>query len=103
MSASDHLSAQQFDTFYHRTDPDTAEKVIKEGKLRPGSHESNVFLSNQLHGEGSHFGKSVIEVQVPKKAARTDYSDGTDEGEQWWGVSPRDVKVVRAWSETTPK
>lgn len=97
-----NLSAQQFDTFYHRTDPDSAEKILKEGKLKPHPAEEHVFVSNILHGRARAFGKSVIEVQVPKKATRTDYSDNAGVGENWWAVNPRDVKVVRGWSETSP-
>lgn len=98
-----NLNPIQFDTFYHRTDPDTAEKILKEGKLRPDSHENHVFVSNILHGRARAFGKSVIEVQVPKKAAKTDYSDNAGVGENWWAVHPRDVKVVRGWSETAKR
>lgn len=98
-----NLSQQQFETFYHRTSPDIAERILKEGKLRPDSHEDAVFVSNQLHGKAKAFGRSVIEVQVPKRATRTDYSHNAAEGEKWWAMNPRDVKVVRGWSETTPK
>ena len=91
------LSNQQFNTFYHRTDPDTAEKILKSGKLKPSSAEHQVFVSDILKGRARAFGKSVIEVQIPKKAAKTDYS--SDYGEKWYGVSPRDVKVVRGWTD----
>jgi hypothetical protein len=98
-----NLNPQQFDTFYHRTSPDVAERILKEGRLRPDSHEDAVFVSNQLQGKAKAFGKSVIEVQVPKRANRTDYSHNAAKGEKWWGISPRDVKVVRGWSEIGKK
>lgn len=97
-----NLNPQQFDTFYHRTDPKSAEKILTEGKLKPGSHETHVFVSTHLHGSAKDFGKSVIEVQVPKKATRTDYSEDVAEGESWFAIRPRDAKVVRGWSEVSP-
>jgi hypothetical protein len=90
---------RQFDTFYHRTDSASAEKILKEGRLKPHPAEHQVFVANVLTGRAKAFGKSVIEVQVPKKAARTDYSDNASYGENWYGISPKDAKVVRGWSE----
>lgn len=98
-----HLNPQQFETFYHRTDPNSAEAILKEGKLRPHPAEDHVFVSDTLKGRARAFGKSVIEVQVPKRANRTDYSDNAGVGEKWLAFAPRDVKVVRGWSEITPK
>lgn len=103
MSASDNLSQGQFETYYHRTDSDSAGSIIKSGKLKPHPAEDNVFVSNILNGKARHFGSSVVEVQVPKKARRTDYSDNAGVGEKWLAFSPRDVKVVRAWSELKKK
>ena len=103
MSAPDNLSSEQFETYYHRTDPNSAESILKSGKLKPHPAEDNVFVSNILNGRARSFGKSVIEVQVPKKAYRTDYSDNAGVGEKWLAFSPRDVKVVRAWSELGKK
>ena len=90
---------RQFDTFYHRTDSDSAEKILRSGRLKPSAAEQQVFAANVLTGRAKAFGKSVIEVKVPKKAARTDYSDNASYGEKWYGFSPRDVHVVRGWSE----
>ena len=97
MSAQSNLSGPQFDTFYHRTDPNSAEQILKSGKLKPSSAEKQVFVSDILKGRARAFGKSVIEVNIPKKAPKTDYS--SDYGEKWYGVSPRDVKIVRGWSD----
>ena len=95
-----NLSKPQFDTFYHRTD--NAEAILKSGKLKPSSTEDQVFVSTH-HDRGTvGFGKSIVEVELPKKAPRTDVTD-TDSGEKWYGVSARDAKVVRAWSEVGKK
>lgn len=97
------ISAEQFETFYHRTDPNSAETILKEGKLRPHPAEDHVFVSDVLKGRARAFGKSVIEVQVPKRATRIDYSDNAGVGERWLAFAPRDVKVVRGWSEIGQK
>lgn len=103
MSASDNLSGEQFDTFYHRTDTASAGEIIKSGRLKPSAAEDHVFVSNTLKGRARAFGSSVVEVRVPKKANRTDYSDNAGVGENWFAIHPRDAHVVSAYSELGKK
>ena len=60
-----------------------------------------VFVSNKLEGGAKDYGRSVVEVQVPKKARGVNVSSNPEvhEDEVWWGFAPKDVKVTRAWSE----
>lgn len=99
MSASDHLG-KQF-VLYHRTDPTTAGKILEQNKLKPSRSESQVFLSTKLHGGAKPFGRSVVEVEVDPRARFTNMSGNPEvhEDESWYGVEPKSVKVVRAWSE----
>ena len=92
---------RQFDTYYHRTDPESAGRIVSTGKLKASYPEDMVFVSNKEHGGAKPFGRSVVEVQVPKKAAGIDVSSNPEvhHDEVWWGFAPRDVKVTRAWSE----
>ena len=117
MSAQHNLSSDQFETFYHRTNPNSAGEIIKSGKLKPSAAEKHVFVSNTLKGRARAFGSSVVEVRVPKKANRTDYSDNagasyseqnpdgswTHHGEKWFAINPRDAHVVSAYSELGKK
>ena len=117
MSASDNLSGEQFETFYHRTDTASAGEIIKSGKLKPSAAEDHVFVSNTLKGRARAFGSAVVEVRVPKKANRTDYSDNagasyseqnpdgswTHHGEKWFAINPKDAHVVSAYSEVGKK
>lgn len=103
MSASDNLSGEQFETFYHRTDTASAEKIIKSGRLKPSAAEDHVFVSDVLHGRARVFGSAVVEVRVHKKANRTDYSDNEGVGENWFAIHPRDAHVVSAYSEVGKK
>jgi hypothetical protein len=103
MSAQDNLSSDQFETFYHRTNSNSAGEIIKSGKLKPSAAENHVFVSNTLKGRAQPWGSSVVEVRVPKTANRTDYSDSTGVGEKWFAINPRDAHVVRAYSELGKK
>jgi hypothetical protein len=103
MSAQHNLSSDQFETFYHRTNPNSAGEIIKSGKLKPSTAEKHVFVSNTLKGRARAFGSSVVEVRVPKKANRTDYSDNAGVGEKWFAINPRDAHVVSAYSELGKK
>lgn len=99
MSASDNLG-RQF-VLYHRTDPETAGKILKDKKLKPSRSEDHVFLSTKLHGGAKPFGRSVVEVHLDPRARFTDMSGNPEihEDESWYGVEPRHVEVVRAWTE----
>lgn len=92
---------KQFDTYFHRTDPESAGRIVNSGKLRASHYENMVFVSNKEHGGAKPFGRSVVEVQVPKKASGVDVSSNPEvhEDEVWWGFAPKDVKVTRAWTE----
>ena len=69
-----NLSKPQFDTFYHRTD--NAEAILKSGKLKPSSTEDQVFVSTH-HDRGTvGFGKSIVEVELPKKAPSISINKG---------------------------
>jgi len=96
-----NLSNQQFDTYYHRTDPESAGHIIKGKKIKASYPEDMVFVSNKLEGGAKEYGRSVVEVQVPKKARGVNVSSNPEvhEDEVWWGFAPKDVKVTRAWSE----
>ena len=88
-------------TLFHRTDPATAGKIIKDKKLKPSKSEQQVFLSTKLDGGAKPFGRSVVEVSVDPRAKFTNMSANPDvhEDESWYGVEPRHVQVLRAWSE----
>lgn len=88
-------------TLYHRTDPESAGRIVKEKKLKPSRSESQVFLSTKLHGGAKPFGRSVVEVNVDPRAKFTNMSSNSDvhPDEAWYGVEPKHVQVVRAWSE----
>ena len=92
---------KQFDTYYHRTDPTSAGQIIAGKKIKASYPEDMVFVSNKLEGGAKPFGRSVVEVQVPKKARGVNVSSNPEvhEDEVWWGFAPKDVKVTRAWSE----
>ena len=102
MRAQDNLSDQQFETFYHRTDPHLAESIIKSGKLKPHRTEEHVFASDTLQGLARSFGRSVVEIQVKKGTPRTNMTNHAGPAENWYGFSPKDVKVTRAWTDLTP-
>jgi hypothetical protein len=88
-------------TLYHRTDPATAGKIIESKKLKPSKTEDQVFLSTKVHGGAKGFGRSVVEVSVDPRAKFTNMSSNPDvhKDEAWYGVEPRHVQVLRAWSE----
>jgi len=100
VSAPDHLG-RQFDTYYHRTSPEAAGKIISSGKLKRSRTEDHVFVSTHHDRDTTDFGRSVVEVQIPAGASKTQMARMGNE--TWYGVRSSDVKPVRAWSDRESK
>lgn len=94
------MLSNQF-SLYHRTDPESAGKIIKSSRLKPSRNEEQVFLSTKLHGGAKPFGRSVVEVHVDPRAKFTNMSANPEvhQDEAWYGVAPHHIQVLRAWTE----
>jgi hypothetical protein len=99
------LNGKQFGTYYHRTDPDLAENILREGRFQTAPHirQGHVFFSDRADAEGaSGFGSAVVEVRAPRSKMEPD-GPPFETGEQHWHTAPENVEVTRAWVDLDDK
>lgn len=90
--------SEEFVTGYHRTSPESAAAI-----LRNGFSSGSVYFSDSPDREALNrpYGRSVVEVHADKDYVEShDATDGEFPGLETWSNAPaRKVRAVRAWSE----
>ena len=76
-------------TLYHRTSPESAEKIIKVDGWK-SKEEGKVFFSTKKDGQTTGYGKAVIKIEIPEHLANLD--DEFPDGEQHYWVKIKDLK-----------
>jgi hypothetical protein len=75
-------------TLYHRTQPETAEQILKIGgftsKIKTNRGEE-IYFSDTIEGEGVDYGSGVVKVEIPEEYAELD--DEFPSGERHYMVT----------------
>lgn len=83
MSAGDALGPQFLD-LYHRTTPEAAEEILRQGRMTSKENPARAYFSTSPTGQGEGYGEAVVHVRVPKEHAELD--DEFPDGEQHYAV-----------------
>ena len=79
MSASDHLSNQQFIDLYHNTSPEAAAEIQRSHRMISKESGDRVFFTTDPHSEyASGFGPAQVHVRIPQH-----WTEDDDAPDRW--------------------